>query len=107
MELVAQQIADKCNVRAPHLWAIMMEKVDMMDEMESTAWVLKKKAESDNVIGGVTALLKDLGPEEEWKAREVREVWDLKRKWEQRWRTYGAMSKKDLLQAGWILDVRD
>ena len=105
MELVALKIADKCNVRSPHLWAIMMEKVDMLDEAQSAAWLLKKKAESDNVIGGVTTLLEDLGPEEEWKAREAREVWDLKRQWEQRWEVYGAMSKEDLLHAGWILDV--
>ena len=75
-----------------------MEKVDMMDEAQSAAWLLKKKSESDIVIGGMKTMLKAL---EVWEVRR-----SLKHDWEQKGgKIYGKMSKADLLRAGWILDV--
>ncbi len=80
----------------------MEEKVDMTNDTERAIWVKKKKSLLGDVMGGLVGYLEELGEEEGWKGREVREMGE---RWEKRWKAYGAMDKQDLKNAGWILDV--
>ena len=74
----------------------------MTDDVARAVWVKKKKAMLGDVMGGLVGYLAELGEEEGWKEREVREMGE---KWEKRWKTFGAMDREDLKKAGWILEV--
>ena len=76
--------------------------MDMVDDVARAVWVKKKKAVLGDVMGGMVGLLEELGEEEGWKEREVREMGE---RWEKRWKLYGAMDRMDLKRAGWILEV--
>ena len=102
MEVTAEMISRKFESRRVYLWDIMEEKVDMTNDVERVMWVKKKKAVLGDVMGGTVGYLEGLGEEEGWKGREVREMGE---RWEKRWKAYGAMDRKGLKQAGWILDV--
>lgn len=102
MELIADKIARKCKSRRKYLWEIMEEKVDMTNEAARVTWVKKKKAVLGDVMGGAMGYLEELGEEDGWKEREVREMGE---RWEKRWKAFGAMDRADLVKAGWILDV--
>lgn len=103
MEIVAERITTKCNsAHRERLSNLMEEKVDMMDDGARATWVEKKKALLTEVMGGMVVCLEEMGSEEVWKERAVRE---MSESWERRWKTYGAMSKEDLQAAEWILKV--
>lgn len=102
MELVAEKISRKCKTRSKYLWDLMEEKVDMANDVERAMWVKRKKAVLGDVMGGLVGYLEELGDEDGWKEREVRE---MGQRWEKRWKVYGAMDREELKSAGWILDV--
>lgn len=102
MELVAEKISRKCKTRSKYLWDLMEEKVDMTNDVERARWVKRKKAILGDVMGGLVGYLEELGDEDGWKEREVRE---MVQRWEKRWKVYGAMDREELKSAGWILDV--
>ncbi len=105
MELVVQKISRKCKSRVQVLWEIMEEKVDMTDDVARATWLWKKRAVLEDVMDGMVSYLRELGPEGEWRMREVKEVREMREGWERRWKTFGSMDKADLKVAGWILDV--
>lgn len=76
--------------------------MDMANDVERAMWVRKKKAVLGDVMGGLVGYLEELGDEDGWKEREVRE---MGQRWERRWKVYGAMDREELKSAGWILDV--
>lgn len=102
MELIAEKITRRCKARSKCLWDLMEEKVDMANDVERATWVKKKKAVLGDVMGGLVGYLEELGDEDGWKEREVRE---MGQRWEKRWKVYGAMDREELKSAGWILDV--
>lgn len=76
-----------------------------MRPYEEEGWkeIEKKGKVLKDLMGWTLTYLEDLDANEEgWKEKEVR---DLKRDWEQRWKTYATMDLEDLKTAGWILDV--
>lgn len=74
MEIIAEKIACRCHMRRKHLWDIMEEKVDMTNDVARATWVRKKKAVLGDVMGGLVGYLEELGEEDGWKEREVREM---------------------------------
>ena len=76
--------------------------MDMANDAERAMWVKRKKAVLGDVMGGLVGYLEELGDEDGWKEKEVRE---MGQRWEKRWKVYGAMDREELKSAGWILDV--
>ena len=74
LEVVAEKIARKCRSRGGALRDVMREKVDMADDGARAAWVRRKKAVLGDMMGGLVGYLEELGEEEGWKGREVREM---------------------------------
>ena len=102
MELVAMKICRKFKAREDDVWDLIDEKVDMANDADRAAWLEKKKNVLQDVMGWTLNYLEKLDQEVGWKEAEVG---NLKHSWEQRWKTYASMNKKDLRDAGWILDV--
>ena len=103
METVATAIAHRYKAREDKLWDVMREKVDMTEAAERAAWIEKKGRVLQDVMGWTLTYLEHLDATQEgWKEREVRE---LKKDWEARWKAYADMGLEDLQTAGWILDV--
>lgn len=74
MELIAEQIARKFKTCSRYLWDVMEEKVDMTNDVARASWNKKKRAVLGDVMGGMVGYLEELGEEEGWKEREVREL---------------------------------
>ena len=62
MELVAEDIHDKCKAGTKSVWEVMEAKVDMTNEAERAIWVKKKKEVLEDVMEGMVQSLRALGP---------------------------------------------
>ena len=103
MEQVATTIIHRYDDREDKVWDLLEEKIDMTNAAEREAWLEKKADVLKDVMGWTLTYLDDMDAREHgWKEKEVRE---LTKDWEQRWKTYAAMDPEDLKAVGWILDV--
>lgn len=103
MELAVEAISQRCRQRGQHVWDVMDEKVDMMNEGERAVWVEEKGKVLRDVTMWMLEYLQGLDRSEEgWKEREVRA---MKKAWVKRWRAYEKINTEDQKDAGWIMDV--
>lgn len=104
MELVAEDLSHVFHSRRKYLWDLMEEEVDMTSRSERRMWVKEKKSVLGETMGRMLTCLEDMdnAKGKGWKEREVR---IMKEGWERRWKAYGGMDTRDLMRAGWILDV--
>ena len=103
MELVAMTIVHRYEAREDKVWDLVEEKIDMTNAAEREAWLERKAKVIKDLMGWTLTYLNDMDAREHgWKEKEVGE---LTKDWEQRWKTYAAMGPEDLKAVGWILDV--
>ena len=104
MELVAEEIYDKCKAGSKFVWEVMDEKIDMTNEAKRAVWVKKKKEVLEDVMEGMVQSMRALGPKGECIEMEVAEV---KERWEHKWKSFVGNNNDDLTQAGYILDINE
>ncbi len=98
MEAMAAGIVRLYDGGRPHLKAVLTEDVDMFDPTARKAWITRKDYVLGQILGGLITDLNELEADGTCKD-EVRRV---KGAWIDSWSRYGAMTKRELVAAGWM-----
>ena len=98
MEAMAAGIVRLYDKGRPHLKAVLTEDVDMFDPTARKAWITRKDYVLGQILGGLITDLNELEADGTCKD-EVRRV---KGAWIDSWSRYGAMTKRELVAAGWM-----